>query len=106
VHLLTGPNNEEDYTYVGKLGIYDGAFVPDRAAVVLTAKSAYKFDAIPYRIVSRVLAAIFSGKADAIEAAGWQVMHDGRCSRCRRLLTTPESLLRGMGSDCFSLVGK
>jgi hypothetical protein len=29
-----------------------------------------------------------------------EVMHVGKCCKCRRLLTTPESIQRGIGPEC------
>ncbi len=34
------------------------------------------------------------------------IYHEGRCGRCGRPLTVPESILTGFGPDCAELVGK
>ena len=93
VKLLTGPDNTRDYSYVGKLGA-------DCGEVWLSAKSRVTDDSISVRILRRVLAAIFAGRGDAVEAAGWSVHHEGRCGCCGRRLTTPESVESGIGPVC------
>lgn len=35
---------------------------------------------------------------------GLEVWHDGRCCRCGRRLTDPESIDRGIGPECYSKV--
>jgi uncharacterized protein DUF6011 len=34
-----------------------------------------------------------------------EIWHDGRCSRCRRQLTVPESLASGLGPECARKMG-
>ena len=58
---------------------------------------------------------LLTGMDRAYKAAGWffprllaqhplppevEVHHANRCGRCGRLLTTPESILRGLGPEC------
>lgn len=35
-----------------------------------------------------------------------RVYHNGRCAKCGRKLTTPESINRGLGPDCFESIFK
>lgn len=35
-----------------------------------------------------------------------QVYHNGRCAKCGRKLTTPESINRGLGPECFASIFK
>jgi hypothetical protein len=39
-----------------------------------------------------------------IEPAALQVWHEGRCGRCGRALTVPESITTGLGPDCAKKV--
>lgn len=36
---------------------------------------------------------------------GLEVWHEGRCGRCNRKLTDPESIARGIGPDCAEQMG-
>lgn len=93
VGLLTGADNENDFSYLGMLNAATGE-------VRLTAKSRMTEDAWPVRIIRRVLARLWAGEADAIEAAGWRLHHEGRCGRCGRTLTVPASVESGIGPEC------
>jgi hypothetical protein len=96
VRLLSSARNEGNYEFVGTLWTADdGALrfvhgrksrlAPDHPAVVALAW------------VLRRLAAGALG--DALE-----VWHEGRCGRCGRKLTVPESLAQGFGPECATLV--
>ena len=91
ITLLSGPNNDEDYQYVGCYYSdtkYFHAASPwkDRAKMAwpksLRAISFF-FDKL-YNIPDNL-----------------HVFHEGRCGRCGRKLTTPESILRGFGPECM-----
>lgn len=88
VALLSGPDNEADYTY---LGVFTGH------EVRLTGKSAFPASSVPVRIVQRVAAALVRGEGERIAAGGWRVHHEGRCNR---VLTVPESVSFGIGPEC------
>lgn len=90
VGLLTGPNNEADYTY---MGIYQ----PDTQTVKLTAKSRYTPDTQPVRVVNWALKQVAAGKE---LPAGYSIKHEGKCCRCGRALTDPESIELGIGPIC------
>jgi hypothetical protein len=36
---------------------------------------------------------------------GCEVYHEGRCGRCNRKLTVPESIETGLGPECASKLG-
>ncbi len=90
VGLLTGPNNESDYTYMG-------LYKPETQEVRLTAKSKYKDDTQPVKVVRWALKQVAEGKE---LPAGYSIKHEGRCCRCGRTLTTPESVEQGFGPEC------
>lgn len=98
VDLLTGPDNRQDYTYLG--------LIPNVAAPAfrLTRKSRLGVDAAPVRaaafLCSRVLA-----HPEAPLPDGLEVRHEGRCGKCGRALTVPESIDRGIGPECWAKLG-
>lgn len=96
VNLLTGPDNQADFTYIGMLDTHDGR-------VKLTTASKLGEDALPVRIVRRVFACFWKGEQGKIAAAGWKIMHEGRCCRCGRALTVPSSVEAGIGPECAKM---
>lgn len=93
VSLLSGPQNTSDYTYLGKL-------IPSTGAVVLTEKSRFSDDTLVVKLIRRVVARVWANEAAEIEKAGFDVHHEGRCGCCGRPLTTPQSILSGIGPVC------
>jgi Family of unknown function (DUF6011) len=93
VSLLTGPDNTEDYSYLGLTGL--------NGMLRLTAKSVAGDDSMAVRVLRRVLACVWAGHAEDITDAGWTLDPMGCCGRCGRSLTTPESCRRGIGPDCW-----
>lgn len=93
VNLLTGPDNDSDYTYLGMLKAETGE-------LILTRKSAFAASTFPVRLVHRTFARVWANEQDVIVQAGFKLHHEGRCGRCNRLLTTPESCERGIGPEC------
>jgi hypothetical protein len=87
VHLLTGPDNTGDYTYLGV--IRDGAFR-------LTGKSRMTLTAAPVLALNFALRQLRTG----VLPAALEFWHSGRCGRCARLLTVPESVAAGIGPEC------
>jgi hypothetical protein len=97
VQVLTGPSNEDDYEYLGVI----------RPAANLTDLS------YSYGVRSRIRA-----DAPSAVAIGWalrrllakqplpscQILHEGRCGRCGRRLTVPESIQSGFGPECIDHV--
>lgn len=92
VALLSGPNNDGDYTYLGML---------DSNGFRLTQASKLKADSLPVRGFQFFWRHI---EADKMPAE-MEVRHSGHCGRCGRTLTTPESITRGIGPDCWSQMG-
>lgn len=91
VGLLTGPDNTRHYTYLGILDAETGD-------VRLTDKSAYGNDARPVKVLRYALRHWVYGREEI--PAGYAVHHEGRCCRCGRLLTVPESIESGIGPEC------
>ncbi len=93
--LLTGPDNETSYTYMGTIGAKTGD-------VYLTAKSKYSNDSLPVRVARFALRCVWGVQT---LPEGYQIRHEGKCGRCGRKLTTPESLDRGIGPECIKHFG-
>ena len=86
VSLLTGPDNEQDYQYIGYVRDADGRF---RHGGV---KARAGFNAPGVRALTW-----FSRHQDSVAV---KVYHEGRCGRCGRTLTVPSSIESGLGPVC------
>jgi len=85
VNVLTGPENTNDYRFIGTI-FPDGTFKHgSRSTISADAKSVKAFNWLWTHLDDE----------ERIE-----VWHSGRCSRCRRLLTDPQSIERGIGPVC------
>jgi hypothetical protein len=93
VQLLTGPDNTANYSYIGLLN-------PATGEVRLTGNSKRGENSVEVQLLRRTLKRVWDGTADEIEKHGFKLHHEGRCGRCHRLLTTPESVERGIGPEC------
>lgn len=95
VSLLTGSNNDVDYTFVGTLfprttddSLYDFVFNKKCHSVKRDAKSIMAFE-------------WFFGKIQAdMPPPDLEVWHEGRCGACGRTLTVPSSIEKGIGPEC------
>jgi hypothetical protein len=97
VMLLTGPDNSNDYQYMGIMR-------KDAQGVlqyIWTSKSRIGKDAPS---VKGFVWALSQFVVDACPAK-LEVYHEGRCGRCGRKLTVPESVDTGFGPECINLVG-
>lgn len=87
VQLLTGPDNTEDYTYLG--------FLKDGGNGLIAGKKgnanhpAFKAFDWTFRHIEQ------GHMPEKLEF--W---HEGRCARCARVLTDPVSIERGLGPEC------
>ncbi len=89
VSALTGPDNTEHYSYLG--AIFGGKQFrwTRKSRVSKDAPSFKAFEWVFNRLVTEV------GLPDSVE-----VWHEGRCCKCGRRLTVPESIESGIGPDC------
>lgn len=92
VSLLRGPDNNADYTYMGTI---------QGKRFRLTPKSKVTFEAPAYKAFLWLFnqVAIMNALPDVVE-----VWHSGRCGRCNRTLTVPESIASGIGPECAKYV--
>lgn len=91
VSLLTGPDNCSDYTYLGM-------YIPQNKTVTLTAKSKFTENSTPVKVIRWAIKMIADNKP---LPQGYSIQHEGRCCRCGRILTTPESIKNGIGPECM-----
>ena len=93
--MLTGPNNEQDYTYLAVVNPVSG--VPH-----LTRASQFQNDSKPYKVLRWTLDIVWGR---CILPIGYKLEHAGRCGRCGRTLTTPDSIQCGIGPECRKNMG-
>lgn len=87
VSVMYGSDNETEYTYIGILR--DGEFQ-------WTKKSKISKDDVRWKAFDWAYANLVANRLpDVIE-----IWHEGRCGRCGRRLTVPESIERGIGPEC------
>lgn len=96
VGLLTGPNNDRDYSYLGLLSHDTG----DRLMGVGKGKSCASPDAPSAKAFQYLLDYLWKRN----DGKSLEIWHEGRCGRCGRKLTVPESVAAGLGPECASRV--
>lgn len=89
-YILTGPNNMGDYTYLGVVEPASLICRPSR-------KSKFEANAEPFVAINWAMKLVAGGREAPGEAL---VIHEGRCARCGRRLTVPESIKIGFGPEC------
>lgn len=93
VRLLVGPENTDSYKYLGFM--YESGRKPD--LLIRPNKQGWGREA--YDVFSWMLSKINGyGTANFFEEA--EFWHAGRCGRCGRTLTVPESIATGIGPVC------
>ena len=92
VSLLNGPDNTSDYMYMGMLVTSESGLWRIRS----TQASRVPESAPSYRAVAWALRRLSTGEMPE----ELEVWHHGRCGRCGRTLTVPESISSGLGPVC------
>lgn len=93
VKVLTGNDNENSYTFLGT--IFNGAvFRHGRKSSITPEASSAKAFAWLWRNIEN------TERLTQIE-----VHHEGKCCRCGRKLTTPQSVTDGFGPECAKYMG-
>lgn len=87
VSLLNGPDNESDFQYMGIMRRSEG--------FKRTTKSKVGPDAVSMKGWVWFIASI-----QTVLPGNVEVWHEGRCGRCGRKLTVPESIAQGLGPEC------
>ena len=93
VSVLTGSNNETDFSYAGMLRKGQGFRTTTASKVGIGAPSIKAF--------TWALDQLRAGNLPAT----LEVWHEGRCCRCGRALTVPSSIESGIGPDCAEKMG-
>jgi hypothetical protein len=98
VSLLNGSDNESNYAFMGTI-------FPTRSMfeVVRSAKSRVGTDAPSWTAMQWFVESLYRRPQRLFDLA--EVWHEGRCGRCGRKLTVPESVMTGFGPDCAELMG-
>jgi len=91
VGLLTGADNESTYSYIGI--IRDGLFRWTSKSKISADAPGVKAFAWTYYQLSK------AALPDTVE-----VWHNGRCGRCGKTLTVPESIQSGYGPECQQML--
>ena len=96
VNVLSGPNNETDYIYLGTIWPHSAwqyrHGTKSRVGVDAPSVSAVRwFISLMQRDSAKLFAQV-------------EVWHEGRCGRCGRKLTVPDSVASGFGPECIQHV--
>ena len=89
VSILTGADNESSYTYMGTINT--------NFYLISTKKSKIGKDTLSYKALNFFTSLLRTGKLH--EEINFY--HKGKCGKCGRTLTTPESVSTGLGPICF-----
>lgn len=87
--ILSGPSNETDYEYLG--------FIPKDTRDRLVAGAKGKPGAPSFKALAWTIDRLAKTARIPEEL---EVYHEGRCCACGRKLTTPASILSGIGPEC------
>ncbi len=93
VNMLTGPDNNSDYHYIG---VYE----PQNGFCRTTGKSTMQPNSEPVRALNWFLSFVWSGREQEFAATGWRIQWADRCQRCGRTLTVPSSIDARFGPKC------
>lgn len=92
VKLLSGPDNLGDYKFMGTIFGKASYRHSRKAHISEQAPSSVAWTWFYNRVLQ--------GKLDGVD-----VYHEGRCGRCGRTLTVPESVVSGFGPECRAKLG-
>jgi len=93
VALLSGPDNESDYAYMGMIN-GAGQFNLTRNSKFTEDAKAVKGFKFFWKFIS-----------EDMFPPSMEIRHEGSCGRCGRKLTVPESIDRGIGPECWANMG-
>jgi hypothetical protein len=91
VKTLVGQDNTSDYAYLG--------IIKANGQFDVTLKSKHMIEAPQFKAFKFMWDRLPQGIANNLE-----IWHEGRCGRCNRLLTVPESIASGFGPECVQMV--
>jgi hypothetical protein len=91
VSVLTGPENTSDYQYAGLIRAGKTA-----TTFAWTQKSKLAYNAPSVEAFRWTFTRLAMGHLPS----NVEIWHEGRCGRCGRMLTVPESITLGLGPEC------
>lgn len=96
VSVLNGPDNENSYMYIGMI------FETKNWSFTLTKGSKAGKDSMSVQMFNYVWERLINNRPllDVIN-----IQHAGKCGRCGRKLTVPESIESGFGPECITKIG-
>lgn len=94
VGVLSGPDNTSNYTYLG--------LINDRYEFKVTAKSPK--NATSLKVFQWFWKHVHIFGSPSISQV--RFYHEGRCGRCGRSLTVPDSVKSGYGPECITKIGR
>lgn len=101
VSLLTGPDNNSTYQYLGQIRSDQSYDHGRKSRITIDAESAKAFNWFWHMVAG--------GNCEHDRATRLfeqlEIWHEGRCGRCGRKLTVPESIESGFGPDCIQHIG-
>lgn len=98
--LLVGPDNYLNYTYIGVIRPNATSGDVQDYIFVTTGKSKLPMEATEVKAIAYVIDVLRSRP----NVPGVEIWHAGRCGRCGRMLTVPESIASGYGPECLGLI--
>jgi hypothetical protein len=91
VSVLNGPDNWVNYKYIGIIKNNEYRWTAkSKIAEEAPSVKAFKF---------------CFGHLSKNTIIGFEVWHEGKCGRCGRKLTVPESIASGFGPECIGMIG-
>lgn len=94
VSTLIGSDNEGDYAYIGMIG--------DKAQFRATKATGDRAKGKPFLAFEYAWKNVLTYNRIPAQLEIW---HEGRCGRCGRTLTVPESIAAGLGPECAGKIG-
>lgn len=91
VSWMNGSDNTKDYRMIGNLILSEFGLQP----MSIHTKEIPAFIAFDY---------IYQNLSVKMPMPSLEIWHEGRCCKCGRTLTVPESIERGMGPECYSQI--
>lgn len=97
VNLMTGTDNNSDFTYMCHIRKESNGFPQ-----LYRGKTRIRVDAPGFVAFKHIWKhTLLEEHMDNLE-----IWHEGRCCRCGRKLTVPESIASGIGPECAGMVNK
>jgi len=94
VSVMTGSSNYNSFTYIG-------TYFPNKG-YKRSVKSRITPDAMSAKTITWFLNKFIHNQKPYTTV---KVFHEGKCGRCGRKLTTPDSVKSGFGPECIKMVG-